>query len=890
MKRILTVLLVSSILAIGCLINHASFLHAEDRSIREHVTLRGAGLTLKDVFTAVEEQTRFRFVYMEDNIPLRDSAAVTGGRYALDTLLAGLGKRCALTFTRINDHFIVRRTASVSSRSSQNNRSYSVNGYVQDKESGENLIGCYLSDPASKRGVLTNAFGYFNILLEAGTCTILVHCIGYSDQTTSLHINKDTTIVIKLSARPINLDEVTVVSSNSEAELSRPQMGKMTMTSKDVKQLPVLLGEADIMRALQILPGIQAANERSTGISVRGGSIDQNLFLLDDAPVFQISHLMGFFSVFNNDAVKDIKIYKGDIPANYGGRLSSLVDIRLKDGNMQNYDVAGDLGILCSDLSVEGPLVKDQASFFLSGKYSYLAGLFKLIHNNIDLTFYDLNFKLNAIIDPKNHIYISSYNGADNSSIALNASFHNNTLSIRWNHVYNPELFSNISFIYSNYKYSTAYNFTSDNTAFDYRWNSGIEQVSLKAEYNYYLNNYNTIDFGASTTYKNFMPGKLEGDEIAINNIIYTQPFSNRVVAEQGVFDHALYLSNQQEITDNLSLKYGVRASLYQDLGGHWIYHLHDYQVVDSIYAAHHTIFSHFYSIEPRLGLNYRIFENSSIKASYTYTTQQDQLLMKTNGGGPLDVWFPSDNNVKPQTSSQYSLGYVHYLFNNVIEASIEGYYKDMNNIIDYKDGASFLAGDPLFTVDKTSYNFEEQLRIGKGNAYGAECMLKSDFEKLNGFINYTYARSYRTIPDINSGQRYLSPFDKPHTFDACLNYNISERVSLSSNFRYQSGQVTTVPIYVMGLWGKTLTGYSSRNDYRLPSCQRLDLSLTLKSKETQGEHYHSEWNFSVINVLNHANIQYVNYIARQDNPGIIDAEGVSMFGIMPSISYHFNF
>ena len=772
----------------------------------------------------------------------------------------------------------------------QSIKTFSVNGYVQDKESGEKLIGCYVLDTASGKGVFTNAFGYFKILLEAGTSKVLVHYIGYSDQTAILHINRDTTIVITLSTQPISLDEMTIVGSNAEAKLSRPQMGQMTMTNKDVKKLPVLLGEADVMRALQILPGIQAANERSTGISVRGGSIDQNLFLLDDAPVFQISHLMGIFSVFNNDAVKDIRIYKGDIPANYGGRLSSLVDIRLKDGNIQKYDIAGYAGILCSGLSVEGPVVQDRASFILSGKYSYLTGLYKLIGKNVALTFYDLNCKLNAIIDPQNRVYVSSYNGADNSSIVLDASYHNNTMSIRWNHVYNPELFSNISFIYSNYNYSTAYSSSSTNNTLNYSWSSGIEHLSLKAEYNYYLDNYNTTDFGASTTYKHFMPGQLEGSSTAIDNTTKVQPFSNRAVTEQRVFEHALYISNQQKITDNLSFKYGVRASLYEDLGGHWVYDLNNYQVVDSFYAAQNTIYAHFYSVEPRLGMNYRVFENSSIKASYTYTTQQDQLLMKTNGGGPLDVWFPSDNNIKPQTSSQYSLGYVQYLFNTVVEASVEGYYKTMNNVIDYKDGATFLDSNPLFTIDKTTYNFEEQLRTGKGCAYGAELMLKSDFEKVNGFVSFTYARSYRTIPGINSGQQYCSPFDKPHTFDACLNYNLSDRISLSSNFRYQSGQVTTIPIYVMELWGRALTGYSKRNDYRLPPYQRLDISLTIKSKESEGEHYHSEWNVSIINVLNHANIQYVDFTPREDNPGIIDAKGVSMFGLMPSVSYHFNF
>lgn len=772
---------------------------------------------------------------------------------------------------------------------SQSKKTYSVNGYVQDVESAEKLIGCYVLDSVSSKGVQTNAFGYFNLMLNAGESKIIVRYLGYSKQSISLNLNRDTTIMIKLTtSQPINLDEVIVTSNNPEINLSRTQAGQMSLTNKDIKKLPALLGEADVMRAIQILPGIQAANERSTGISIRGGSIDQNLFLLDDAPVFQISHLMGLFSVFNNDAVKDIKVYKGDIPANYGGRLSSLVDIRLKDGNMQNYAVAGGLGIMCSNLSVEGPIIKNRASFIISGKYSYLGGLYKFIDPNINLNFYDLNFKLNTVIDNRNRFYISSYNGNDNANSGI--KYHNNTMSMRWNHVCNPKLFSNVSLIYSNYKYSTTNQLDSGNSSISYGWTSGIKQVMVKAEYNYYMNNNNTIDFGASTTYKKFMPGKLVGNKTFIDNITDAQPFSNRAVDEQGVFEHALYISNQQKITNKLSFKYGVRSSLYQNIGGHWVYNLKNYQVTDSFYVAKNKTFANSFSVEPRLNVNYRVTPNSAIKASYTYTTQQDQLLMKTNGGGPLDVWFPSDNNIKPQTSSQYSLAFVKYLFSNKMEVSLESYYKDMKNIIDYKDGATFLAKSSLLSFDKTSYNFEEQLRTGKGYAYGTELMLKSEFEKINGFISYTYARSYRKITEINSGQSYLSPFDKPHTFNAFLNYNITKRLSISSNFRSQSGQVTTIPIYAMGLWNKTLTGYSSRNEYRLPSYQRLDVSLTIKNKAIPGKHYHSEWNFSIINVLNHANMQYVNIIVPKDNPNIIKAKGVAMPGIIPSISYHFNF
>ena len=771
---------------------------------------------------------------------------------------------------------------------SQLNKAYSINGYIQDKENGEKLIGCYVLDSLSKKGIQTNSFGYFNLSLNEGNCIIHLHNLGYANYSLALNLHKDTTIIIKLSASlPTNINEVRVVNSKSEANLSRPQMGLLNISNKDVKEIPVLLGEADVMRAIQIMPGIQAANERSTGLSVRGGSIDQNLFLLDDAPVYQISHISGIYSIFNPDAVKDIKVFKGDMPANYGGRLASVVDIRLKDGNMQNYAVAGGIGLIASDLSVEGPIVKDRISFIVSGKYSYIGLLYSKLNSNVNLHFYDLNSKLNAVVNEKNHIYISSYNGDDNDGVGVGSNYRNNTLSIRWNHIYNPKLFSNISFIYSNY--STISGGSIKNN-YNYSYSSGIKQITLKAEYNYYLNSNNTIDYGASSTFKDFMPGKLDGNQKNIDTIAKYTPYSNRVVGEQVVLDHAIYISNQQKITDKLSLRYGVRSGLYQDIGGHLVFKLSNYQVTDSFYAAKNRTFSNYFYVEPRFSINYRLTQNSSIKASYTYNTQQDQLLIKTNGGGPLDVWFPSDNNIKPQTSSQYSLGYVHYLFDNILEASIEGYYKNMNNIIDYKDGATFLQNSAVFRVDKISYNFEEQLRTGRGYSYGTEIALKSDFEKLNGIISYTYARSFRKIPDINFGQTYLSPFDKPNTFDVFLNYKLTKRMAFSANYRVQSGQVTTIPIYTINIFGMTETGYSSRNGYRLPNYQRLDLSLTIKNKEKPGKHYSSEWNFSVINALNHANIAYVDFMPSNDNPGIVVAKGTYFLGFLPSVSYHFNF
>jgi hypothetical protein len=758
----------------------------------------------------------------------------------------------------------------------------SINGFIEDNVSGERLIGCYVFDSASMHGIVTNSFGYFNLLLNEGNNTIVSYYLGYAKQTLTVGLKKDTTIIIKLSAaKPTEINEVKVVNSKYEANLTKPQMSLLNMSNKDIKEIPVLLGETDVMRAIQIMPGIQAANERSTGLSVRGGSIDQNLFLLDDAPVYQISHIAGFYSVFNADAVKDIKVYKGDMPANYGGRLASVVDIRLKDGNMQNYVVTGGIGLIASDLSIEGPIVKDRVSFILSGKYSYTGLLYSRINSNINLNFYDLNCKINAIINNKNRIYISSYNGSDNAHIGINSNYQNNTLSMRWNHIYGSKLFSNVSLIYSNFNFKTGTDYL------NYTWNSGIKQVTLKVDNNFYINNNNTIDFGASTAYKDFMPGKLEGSQTAIDSI---EKSNNSVIGEQGCLDHAIYISELQKISDKLSLKYGVRVNLYQDLGGHWVYKLNNYQVADSFYAAKNRTYTNYYSVEPRIGINYRVSQNSAIKASYTYTSQQDQLLIKTNGGGPLDIWFPSDNNIKPQTSSQYNLGYDHFLFDNLLEISIEGYYKNMKNIIDYKDGATFLQNSSMSNIDQTTYNFEEQLRIGKGYAYGTELMLKGEFNKIDGFISYTYARSKRIIPDINNGNVYLSPFDKPNTFDAFLNFNVTKRVSFSANFRYQSGQVTTVPVYTVSLFGMLETGYSNRNEYRLPYYQRLDLSMIIKNKEIEGKHYHSEWNFSIVNVLNHHDVAYVDFSLSNNNPDIINAKGTYILGFMPSVSYHFNF
>ncbi|WP_320052885.1 TonB-dependent receptor domain-containing protein [uncultured Acetobacteroides sp.] len=761
---------------------------------------------------------------------------------------------------------------------------YNLSGYVSNAKNSERLIGCVVYDNTSKAGAVTNAFGYFSISLSKGVHDISFQHLGSARTCLKVDLQKDTTVAMNLQEMSFQLGDVTITNSKSELNLSKAQMGLMSISSSDIKKVPVLLGEADVMRAIQVMPGIQAANERSTGISVRGGSIDQNLFLLDDAPIFQISHLMGFYSVFNNDAVKDIKVYKGDIPANYGGRLSSVVDVRLRDGNMQGYSGSAGVGFVASDLSIEGPIVKDRVSFIASGKASYMGFIYHLINRNMNLAFYDLNGKVNAILSNKDRLYISSYIGGDKFG---GMNYQNTTLSLRWNHIYNPKLFSNVSLIYSNFKLTSTPG-SDDDT--DYLWKSGIGATTLKAEYNYFLNNSNTIDFGVSSTFDCFYPGRLEGSKDATDAISSRSSFSNRIVSEKRVLDHAVYISNQQKLTDKLSVRYGIRASLYQVLGGHWVYNLDNYQLKDSFYVAKNHTYANRFAVEPRVGLNYRLTNNSAIKASYSYTTQQSQLLVRSNGGGPLDIWFPSNNNIKPQTASQFSCGYVHYLFDRKLEACVEGYYKDMHNIIDYKDGASVLSKGTILGADKTSYNFEEQLRVGKGYSYGVETELKWSGQRINGFVSYAYARSKRKIDDINGGSTYLSPFDKPHTVNLFVDIPITKRLSISANYRYQSGQVTTVPIYMGTMFDKVFMEYSNRNEYRLPYYSRIDLSMTLKNKEKPGRRYRSEWNFSIINLTNHSNIQYIKFVQSKDDPSIITAKGINMLGLLPSVSYRIIF
>ncbi|NTW25984.1 MAG: TonB-dependent receptor, partial [Lentimicrobium sp.] len=620
----------------------------------------------------------------------------------------------------------------------------------------------------------------------------------------------------------------------------------------------------------------QSTAEGSSGFSVRGGSPDQNLILLDEAIVYNASHLLGFFSVFNNDAIKDVALYKGDIPASSGGRLSSLLDIRMKDGNLKTLSGAGGIGTISSRLTLEGPIIKDRTSFLVAGRRTYVDIFLPLaknedIRDNI-LYFYDFNAKINHRIDEKNRIFMSGYFGRDVfSNDFARMSLGNQTGTFRWNHLFSQKLFSNFTVIHSLYDYQLG---TAEGNASSFIWKSKMQNQSVKGDFTWFVNPGNTLKFGTSVIYHTFDPGKAEGT--GSESLFTTYELPRNYAIEYGV-----YISNEQKITEKLMLKYGVRFSAFQNIGPGTIYNYdQDYNATDSIVYNKSKIFNTYHAFEPRLGLNYILSPSSSIKASYSRTVQYVQLAQNSTAGTPLDLWFPSSPNVKPQKADQFAIGYFRNLKENTIETSAEVYYKSMTDVIDFKDNAELLLNPEL----------EGELRIGKGWSYGLELMVRKNSGKLSGWVSYTLSATRREIEDINDGQSYRAPYEKPHNISIVLNYEFSERAVLSGNWVYSTGAPVTFPTGRAVVGNVIVPIYSSRNAYRLPDYHRLDLSFAIKEKNKKNRKWQGEWNFSVYNAYGRKNAWAINFIQDPNNPNQTYAEKTYLFSIIPAITYNFKF
>jgi hypothetical protein len=754
-----------------------------------------------------------------------------------------------------------------------------ISGYIKDAGSGEVLIGTTVSVRELNSGTAANQYGFYSLSLKPAKYLLEFRYLGYQTVQKTIDLTKDITLNVELIPEESKISEVIVTAIRPDANVKKAEMSVSKLEMKTIKQVPSLMGEVDVLKVIQMLPGVQSTAEGTSGFSVRGGGNDQNLILLDEATVYNASHMMGFFSVFNNDAVRDVKLYKGDIPANYGGRLSSVLDVRMKEGNNRKFTATGGIGLISSRLTLEGPIVNEKTSFLIAARRTYADLFFPLMSDSSlkksKMYFYDLNLKINHQFNDRNRLYLSAYLGRDlfGQKGTSDIGFGNLTGTLRWNHQVSNKLFSNLSAIVAKYDYSLKMKQGGSN----YVWKSNMLDYTLKFDFNYFPNPQNEIKFGISSIFHDFDPSDayIEGERSKLGT---AEP-------KKYALEHGLYISNEQKIGEKLIFKYGLRYTIFQNIGSATVYTFDretpNYTVIDTTYYPGGKVFHTYHGLEPRLGITYTLNGQSSLKASFSRTIQNMQLASNSSGGMPLDVWFPSGANIKPQKANQYAIGYFRNFANNTIETSIESYYKQMYDVIDFKDNAQLLMNPRM----------EGDIRSGTAKAYGLELFVKKNSGRLNGWISYTLSKVMRTIAEINNGNPYPTTYDKPHNINAIVNYEFTDRVILSANWVYATGAPVTFPVgsYVIdNTYGKY---YSTRNGYRMRDYHRLDLSLTLQGKEHPGRKWKGEWVFSVYNAYARHNDWMINFVQDSKNVEKIVAERWYLpFVIFPGITYNFKF
>jgi hypothetical protein len=749
---------------------------------------------------------------------------------------------------------------------------YTLSGTVRDSASGESIIGATVRIPEAKTGISTNAYGFYSITLPAGNYTVICSYVGRQTKSFHLDLQQNSHTDIVLSESAIALRNVEVTARQTDQNIRSVDMGRDHLDIEQIKSIPVIFGEIDVLKTLTLLPGVMSAGEGNTGFYVRGGGADQNLILLDEATVYNASHLFGFFSVFNGDAVKDITLIKGGIPAEYGGRLSSVLDIHTNDGNSKKFTARGGVGLISSRLTLEGPLGSDKGSILLSGRRTY-ADLFPRQFGpgtlkDINLYFYDLNLKANFRLTEKDQIFLSGYFGRDIMSIpSLDIIWGNSTATLRWNHLFSDKLFLNTSAVMTDYQYKIT--ISSGPNAFAIT--SSIRDYTGKMGFEYYLNENNKIKFGLAETYHSFTPGKVSSNGLDLLN----DPNIDKKYALEG----ALYLSNEQTLNEHIIVNYGLRYSMFDQIGpGKTFHYDSNGTITDTTTYTGHRRIQEYGGLEPRAAINFLINKSSSVKASYTRTMQYVQLLSNTTSSTPVDLWVPCSNVIKPQIGDQYGLGYFRNFHSNQYETSVEVYYKTMQNQIDYRPGADLVL-NPIV---------ESQLYFGRGRAYGTEFFIKKKTGKLNGWIGYTISRTERQFNEINGGNWYASRQDRTHDVSVVAVYDLNRHLSFGAVWVYATGNAVTFPVAKYEYGGHLFSYYTTRNGYRMPDYHRLDLSLTWHCKKRK--HLESEWNVSVYNVYNRHNTYSIDFQQDPNNPDNTQAIRTWLFGIIPSITYNFKF
>lgn len=750
---------------------------------------------------------------------------------------------------------------------------YTISGSVKDGSNGEDLFGAsVIIKELENTGVQTNVYGFYSLTVPQGEYTVVFRSFGYDELEKKIVLNENKTINVELSI-PKDVQEVEGVVIEAEKENENIVGAQMAVTKfdpKSIETLPVLFGEKDIMKTLQLTPGVKGAGEGNAGFYVRGGGIDQNLILLDESTVYNASHLLGFFSVFNSDAIKDVALYKSGIPAEYGGRASSVMDVKMRDGNMKKFGMSGGLGLISSRLTVEAPIVKDKGSFIISGRRSYADIFLKLSQDpdlqNTKLFFYDLNMKANYRVSEKDRIFVSGYFGRDVLELADQFGFDwgNATGTVRWNRIVNDKLFSNTSLIFSNFNYR----FTIGTGDDSFGVKSSIQDYNVKQDFSYFLNSKNTIKFGLTAIHHTFKPGRLEsGDNINFEEI---------VLKERTALEYGAFVQNEHQVSPRFALMYGLRYSGFNLVGNDAYTFNEDGDLLDSrSYDTWESVAYH-QGLEPRASASFVISEKNSIKLGYNRNFQYLHQLTNATTSSPTDVWVPSSNNVEPQIADQIALGYYQNLKKNMYQTSLEVYYKVLQNQIDYRPGADLVFNDLV----------EGELVYGRGEAYGVEFQLKKTKGKFTGWLSYTLSRSLRQFDDIDNGEKFSARQDRIHDISVVLMYKLNEKIALSSAFVYYTGDAVTFPYGKYEQDGIVLPYYQERNSYRMPNYHRLDLGCTWYMKERKK--FKHNWNFSIYNAYARENAYTITF--REGEDGSQEAVQTTLFKLIPAITYNFEF
>lgn len=767
---------------------------------------------------------------------------------------------------------------------------FTLSGIISDGSNKETLIGVSVFVEETKTGTVTNEYGFYSITLPKGDYTVSISYVGYQNSSEKISLTQNIKKNFLLSESSKILDEVVIIDNKKRIDIRKPEMSVNKLTIQEIKEMPVIFGEVDIIKSILTLPGVTNAGEGQSGFNVRGGGADQNLVLLDEATIYNSSHLFGLFSVFNPDAIKDLKLYKGGIPARYGGRLSSILDIYQKEGNKNDFHMNGGIGLISSRILAEGPIVKDKGSFVVAGRASYAHLFLKLVDNPNLAYFYDLNTKLSYSLNEKNNIYLSGYFGRD--VFQLNDSFvntyGNSVLNFRWNHLFSDKLFSNLSMIYSDYYYGLKLDIIGFN------WDSGIKNYNIKYDLKHYISDKFKLTYGIQSHYYDFNPGKIEP----------TRPDSG-INADQldkkYALENSIYIDAEHQITKNLTFSYGLRGSSFLRLGQQTlniyannqpVTFNQNFQIYESAepigtvsYGKNQTI-AKFDNLEPRFSVSYALNDDQSIKASYNRMTQYLHLISNTQSPTPLDVWAPSDQYLKPQLLDQVAVGYFQNFKDDEYSLETETFYKTIKNRVDYIDGANLIANEAI----------ERVVLNGNARAYGLEVLFRKNTGQFKGWLSYTLSRTEQQVEGrtpletgINNGDWYKTGFDKTHNLSVVANYKLNEKWRFGANFIFQTGQPVTFPDGQYEYEGITVPNFSSRNENNLPSYHRLDVSATLTPRKNKGRKWQSEWVFGIYNIYNRMNAASITF--RQDKETASnEALRLSIFGFVPSATYNIKF